>query len=515
MTARGRPAPGDSASQLVDERRAAQVRGAALATLLLPTFAALDLALAFTLYPAARLSVVLGLRAGAVAATALVWYVAASRRFPARVVSIVSTGSQLAVAAALAGMATQFGGPNSLYLHGVTVIIMVRAGAVAAPLREAMRTGLLIAVTYPLVFAAVMALSPAARAAWLTWPEAERFGAQFLLVCSSVAAGSLASAATFRVRNQLFEARKLGRYRLAAPLGSGGQGEVWLALEEGSRRKVALKVLRAERASTEAVRLFEREARLARQLRSPHTVRVLDHGASDDGVYYLAMEYLVGEDLGVLLREHGPMSASRAVHFALQACRSLEEAHGVGLVHRDVKPGNLFALSVEAEEDHLKLLDFGIARSLDADVAATAHTATGVVRGTPAYMAPEVCLGTAASPAADLYSVGATLYHLLTGTPPFLGGPSEVVARHLHDRPTPPRERRADVPAELEAIVLRCLEKDPARRHPSAAALRADLEACGVAPWTSADGSRFWRHERHAVKERLSADTLPERPAAR
>ena len=494
-------------TRVVGEHRAALGRATGLGAALLPLFVPLDIYIEATLHPGANLAILFALRAIACASAALAWWVARSPRFSDRVAAISHAVCLATVAAAIAGMAQQFGGPASVYIHGLSVIIMVRSGTVPAPVRESALHGALVAIMYPVAFAGLYALDPGAGAAWFEPEALASFVAQYLLVCASIGAGCLASRATWIATKQLYQARKLGRYRLEAPIGKGGQGEVWLAHDETLRRNVALKIVRANAISAHALQLFEREALLVSRLESPHTVRVYDFGASDDGVYYLAMEHLDGADLGALSKGHGPMPASRVVHFGIEACKSLEEAHGKGLVHRDVKPSNLFAARIGDVYDHLKLLDFGVARST-ADVDAEV-TRTGHVRGTLAYMAPECCRGEAATPASDLYSLGATLYQLLAGAPPFSGADTELVAKHLAEPPVSLRARGIEVDAELDTIVMKCLEKAPARRPADARSLRLALEHCRAStPWTNDDAMRFWREDRRVAVARWEADTV-------
>jgi len=222
------------------------------------------------------------------------------------------------------------------------------------------------------------------------------------------------------------------------------------------------------------------------------------------------MEYLAGEDLAPLVTSHAPMPAARAIHLGTQACRALEEAHALELVHRDVKPGNLCVTTEAGERDRLKLVDFGIARSVaPTDEAVTVDGGLSRVRGTPAYMAPEACRGEDVGPAADLYGLGATLYHLLVGAPPFTGDQLAVLHAHVNTPPRDPSSLDAKVPQDLAAVVLRCLAKSPAERFATAAELRTALEQCADAGrWSPDDAARFWEKERPASVQRWSADTV-------
>jgi serine/threonine protein kinase len=295
------------------------------------------------------------------------------------------------------------------------------------------------------------------------------------------------------MRRQLYYARRLGRYRLKVRIGHGGTSEVWLAWDDALRRDVALKILdRSVSGQSTAIARFEREAMAASGLQSPHTIRVFDFGASDDGVWFMAMEHLEGVDLATLVDEVGALPAPRAVRFARQACAALSEAHDAGVVHRDVKPDNLFVCRMGDEPDFLKMLDFGIAKIEGAEEDATV-TRAGWVHGTPAYMSPEVCNGLRADARSDVYSLGAVLYFLLTGTPPFTAATAAaVMVAHVKDVPDKP-SARAPVPADVERIVLRALEKEPESRFQSARELDAALAACKDAVgWTNDQAHAFW-----------------------
>jgi serine/threonine-protein kinase len=213
-------------------------------------------------------------------------------------------------------------------------------------------------------------------------------------------------------------------------------------------------------------------------LHDPHTIRVFDYGASDDGVAYIAMELLHGEDLGSLVAREGPLDPARCARLGRQVCASLAEAHARGIVHRDVKPENLFVTRAADGTELLKVLDFGIAKVSDASLDATL-TQGGWVGGTPAYMAPEVCEGGVADPRSDLYSLGAVLYFMLTGAPPFAdASPSGVMVAHVRQEVVPPSRRAPHpVPPPLEAAILRCLAKRPQDRHADARELDESLAA--------------------------------------
>lgn len=281
-----------------------------------------------------------------------------------------------------------------------------------------------------------------------------------------------------RLRQQVYETRSIGKYRLQRLLGKGGMGEVWAAYHQGLRRDVALKILRD--AGPQSVSRFEREVQALADLRHPNTVRVFDYGSTDDGLLYYAMELLVGVDLAELVKKTGPLAPARAVHLMLQASRALGEAHQKGMVHRDVKPENLFIAVAGGEVDFVKLLDFGIVRLEEESETLTQQ---GHIAGTPAFMAPEVGRGADANARSDVYALGAVLYYLLTGSPPFEAkGTAAILAAH-QNQPVVPPSLRMEVPLapDVEAVVMACLSKDPEARPANASALADALTKTGAA----------------------------------
>ncbi len=267
-----------------------------------------------------------------------------------------------------------------------------------------------------------------------------------------------------------------GRYVLEALLGYGGMGEVWRGVDEHLGRQVAVKVLREHFADPELTERFRHEARIAARLQHPGITVVHDVG-SDNGHLFIVMELLHGRDLASMLAEApSGLSIDAAVSLALQATEALQAAHAGHVIHRDLKPANLFMLS----NGHLKICDFGIARAVD---AASHLTATGQAIGTPAYMSPEQCLGQQVDERSDLYSLGYVFYALLTGQPPFVEGqPLAIMSQHLNAAPLAPRTIRADIPPELDHLVLDMLAKDPARRPADAGHVIAALRQWRYTP---------------------------------
>jgi serine/threonine-protein kinase len=271
-------------------------------------------------------------------------------------------------------------------------------------------------------------------------------------------------------------------------------GEVWLAWDLNLNRNVALKILRtAETPSPEALKRFEREAHAAGQLRGQHSVRIFDYGASDDGLYYIAMEYLPGMDLGTMVERFGPLPRARAVRAVMQACLALEEAHAAGIIHRDIKPHNLFMTRVGDDADFIKLLDFGIVRLRMPEPTTGELTWTGIVVGTPAFMAPELLEGAPADERSDLYALGVTLHVLVTGKSPFdIGGnrmPSDADLRVMYA----PEHPGADANDPLADLLHRCLARDPSDRIQSARELREALASLPDLTWSRRDANEFWQ----------------------
>jgi serine/threonine-protein kinase len=263
------------------------------------------------------------------------------------------------------------------------------------------------------------------------------------------------------------------------------------------------------------LRRFEREARATAALRSPHTVQLYDYGQADDGTLFYVMEMLTGIDLEKLVGRFGPVPAERAIHILKQVCDSLAEAHRNGLTHRDVKPANIFVSGAGTELDFVKVLDFGLVRLTRERPSGEALklTAEGTVGCTPAYAAPEIALGDVTyDHRVDIYAVGCVAYWLVTGKLVFEGEtPMKVLLAHAHREPPRPSTRtELEIPAELEAIIMDCLAKDPARRPPSAVELSYRLGRCPVAqPWTDERAERWWRaHLPEHLNEQPVADVL-------
>jgi len=269
-----------------------------------------------------------------------------------------------------------------------------------------------------------------------------------------------------------------GRYRVTRRLGGGGFGEVYEATHAGTHERAALKLLRAElQTQKDAVERFTAEARVSAGLRHPNTVRVFDFGTTEAGDLYLAMELLEGQPLQELLEHEGRLEPKRAVRIAIQVLKSLHEAHGRGLVHRDLKPDNIFLCEIAGESDFVKVIDFGIAKMLR-EGAAESVTKSGATIGTPHFMSPEQIRAERIDGRADLYSLGIVLYRCLTGRLPFDATTVMAIAMaHVLDAPKPMNATVPGVDPALEGIVMRVLAKERSKRFDSAAAMREALEA--------------------------------------
>jgi serine/threonine-protein kinase len=314
----------------------------------------------------------------------------------------------------------------------------------------------------------------------------------------------------YRLGRAVTAAQDLGSYRLVELLGQGGMGEVWRAEHHMLARPAAIKLVRPETLGgsggdgrRRALARFEREAQATALMRSPNTVELYDFGVTDEGVFYYVMELLDGLDLERLVEQFGPLPASRVVRILAQVCHSLAEAHEHGLIHRDVKPANIYVCRYGRDLDWVKVLDFGLVKpSGSSDPSSLKLTADGMVGGTPGFMAPEQITGDhPVDGRTDLYAMGCVAYWLLTGRLVFEGHSLvDTMLLHVEEPPVPPSRRtEVEVPAALEAVILRCLAKDPAERPPTADALAALLRDVPLAaPWGPDDARRWWDAHRPA-----------------
>jgi len=384
-------------------------------------------------------------------------------------------------------------------LSWVSVWTLLFTVVVPSPPRRALLAAVLSVSAVPVSFALYVAtgVSP------IVMDAPTYFFALIFPYTIVVGMAGVAATVVYELGTAVRQARELGSYRLVERLGEGGMGEVWRAEHRLLARPAAVKLIRPdalgplgpERRQVN-LRRFEREAQATASMRCPHSVELYDFGVADDGTFYYVMELLSGLDLEDLVERHGPLPAARAVHLLDQICHSLAEAHAIGLIHRDVKPANIFACRYGREVDWIKVLDFGMVKHRgetgDADPKLTADN---VVGGTPAYMAPEQALGDAVDGRADLYALGCVAFWLLTGQQVFTGRtPLETMMQHVHgtaERPS--RRTELPIPAALDELIMDLLAKDPAARPQTADAVAARLHAVAVdPPWTVERAAQWW-----------------------
>jgi serine/threonine-protein kinase len=336
-------------------------------------------------------------------------------------------------------------------------------------------------------------------------------------------AAAIAVFGSYKIRQlqvQAHEAQRIGQYQLKQIIGFGGMGTVYLAEHVLLRRPCAIKVIRPEQAGDpKALQRFEREVQAAATLTHWNTIQIFDYAFTGDGTFYYVMEYLPGTNLEELVERHGPLPPERVVHLLRQVCQALREAHGIGLIHRDVKPSNIIACERGKIYDVAKLLDFGLVKNLGAENASLKLTRDGTFTGSPAFMSPEQAGGGELLDArSDIYNVGAVAYFLLTGKFPF-DRPSALKMLHAHayEPLVPVPEFTDNVPADLQGVILRCLEKDPNHRYQDALALEEGFAACACsARWTPRRAEAWWQDHGAAASLPSSSEELePSHPSAK
>ena len=331
---------------------------------------------------------------------------------------------------------------------------------------------------------------------------------------AAVTMAAISSRIIFGLRAEATKVRRLGQYTLEQKIGEGGMGVVYRGYHAMLRRPTAIKLLRPDKVGEASIRRFEREVQLTARLTHPNTVAVFDYGRTPDGLFYYAMEYLDGLNLDQLVRADGPQSPGRVIYLLLQACGALAEAHGVGLIHGDIKPANILLVDRGGVPDVVKVVDFGLVKHVDPGgmEATMTVTAGNVLQGTPLYLSPEAIKNELNLDArSDLYALGAVGYFLLTGGPVFeANSVVEIFAHHLHTTPVPPSQRAPQpIPASLDAAILQCLAKDPGERPKDAQPLQRILACCPCqVPWSSEDAAAWWVGYR--ARQQSQPRVLPE-----
>lgn len=396
------------------------------------------------------------------------------------------------------------------------LVVFLRAAIVPSPPRWTALVAVICAAPAPFAVYIAAVNDPGWNSA-LAPPRLLAIGAALWSGVVVVAAWTI-SKVVYGLRAEVKKAMRLGQYTLENKLGEGGMGVVYRARHALLRRPTAVKLLSAERASMQDIRRFEREVQLTSMLTHPNTVAVYDFGHTPDGVFYYAMELLDGISLHDLVERDGPQPPGRVIHILSQIASALAEAHAIGLVHRDVKPANVFLCERGGIPDFVKVLDFGLVKH--AGRTDPTLSRRDAIAGTPHYMAPESITDPDSVDArVDIYALGAVGYFLLTGTTVFEGNNLvEVCSHHLHTAPEPCRERlgpEANVSQALERVVLKCLEKARDERPSSAAELLDALRACDVeCEWDARAAREWWRRERSsrvvAGPQSASKSALPD-----
>lgn len=372
------------------------------------------------------------------------------------------------------------------------VLLIGYAVVVPNPTRRALVIAVITALVPIVVTAAAVAANPE-----LDWADTPMLFATYVIWGAiGVWFAAYGSHQSGMLRQQVHEAKRFGQYRLTRKLGAGGMGEVYLAEHLLLRRPSVIKVVRADRAKNPAVlKRFEREVQILATLTHWNTVEVFDYGHTADGTFYYVMEYLPGLDLDELVRVHGALPPGRVVHLLRQLCGALAEAHAAGLIHRDIKPGNVMVCRRGGVPDVAKLLDFGLVHEAETGPGSGPKlTVEGTLLGTPHFMSPEQAAGKGTDARSDIYSLGATAYFLLCGRPPFAGNMMEVIAAHLLQQPLPLASVCPEVPVDVSAVVMRCLAKTPDQRFATVAELDAALAACCCAgEWGTGHAADWWK----------------------
>ncbi|MBI2827246.1 MAG: serine/threonine protein kinase [Planctomycetia bacterium] len=316
-----------------------------------------------------------------------------------------------------------------------------------------------------------------------------------LAVLLAALAGLLYSAIRIvSLRKQVGVESRLGQYTLAEKIGEGGMGVVYRARHAMLQRPTAVKLLKPELETAAGIARFEREVQLASQLSHPNTIEIYDYGRTPEGVFYYAMEYLSGVTLAGLVAVEGALPPARVRAIVDQVCGSLAEAHGVGLIHRDIKPHNVMLCERGGVADFVKVLDFGLVKRLGGNPRDTL-SAAGMLAGTPLYLAPELLQDPRAADArTDIYALGGVMYKLLTGDDVFeCVSDLDMLYKVASAVPAPPSARNPEVPAQLDRLVLACLAKDPHDRPQSVTEIvRAFAEIPGIGTWTQENARAWW-----------------------
>jgi serine/threonine-protein kinase len=399
--------------------------------------------------------------------------------------------------------------PTELGLVLVMVLaLVIRAAVVPSTSVRTLAVGLLatLALTVALWRWGAAVDSQDDPFAHYLWAVSAAWGVVFTI------ATAIVSRVIYGLQKTVREAMQLGNYTLEEKLGEGGMGIVYRARHAMLRRGTAVKLLPPEKAGEQAVARFEREVQLTARLTHPNTVTVFDYGRTPEGIFYYAMELLDGASLEDVVALDGAQPPERVIHILQQVAGALSEAHAIGLIHRDVKPANIFLCEQGGELDVPKVLDFGLVKEVN-EGGGVGLTQADAITGTPLYMSPESIRAPGRMDGrSDLYALGAVGYYLLAGDHVFKGDTLvEVCGHHLHTTPQAPSERLGStVPEDLEVLLLECLEKEPSKRPETAAALRRRLQRCRASgEWDGERARRWWRDNSAGLQERRATRAEP------
>ena len=421
--------------------------------------------------------------------------VASKRKYTMRTLAVLDWTvilSTVGVVGAVTRNMSEIGGSANLASLALTSTLMLRAAIVPSPPPRTLAIGLAASAL------SLVTMGPAVVAKglgpWATPTLVVVVGLIHAVFTSIITAA--ASGVVYGLFERIEDVVRMGQYELVEKVGEGGMGAVWRAKHAMLRRPTAVKLLGEGRNGEVDLARFEREVQLTSMLTHPNTVAVFDYGRAEDGTLFYAMEYVDGLSLEQLVERYGKVSPRRVVHILRQVAGALVEAHHLGLIHRDIKPANVLLCERGCVPDFVKVVDFGLAKSLVTE--ATGLSTANLIAGTPAYMAPEMIqTPERIDGRADLYALGVVAYYLLAGRPVFEGSNLiEMCSHHLHTVPIPP-SAYTPVPAELEEVVLACLAKRPEDRPQSAAVLVKRLDACAaLEPWSEDEATLFWATHR-------------------
>jgi eukaryotic-like serine/threonine-protein kinase len=417
--------------------------------------------------------------------------------FKVRLSSCIAYVLAMVIVISAAEVSTQWWAAGATYNGLPWVCIWLLLVPLVVPIRweKALARGVLLSVLpVAVLFVGVWAFD-------LPTAPVEAYLAFFLPCLITTVLALIIAKMMHNLTRQVHEARRLGSYELEEQIGVGGMGEVWQARHRLLVRPAAVKLIRpgslgqSPNEHDALVERFQREAQATASLRSPHTVELFDFGVADDGTFFYVMELLAGLDLKALVERFGPLEPGRVVYLMVQMCDSLADAHANGLLHRDIKPANIFVCRAGEQRDFVKILDFGLVKSVAPNPAELDLTMTAGTPGTPSVMAPEVINGKQADHRLDLYSLACVGYWLLTGSQVFSAEtPLAMAVAHAKDEPTAPSKRsELTIPPALDRIILDCLSKNPDDRPSSAAELAERLEECPCPHvWTQKRAKDWW-----------------------